>query len=299
MLRRYRESYRSTPDCPLCAQLTTERLAPAHARVLQCLNPLCGLMFAFPQLDDRELAAAYKKFYYPGSDTSLAVYANTPGEILRQTFDRVAADMGPLAGKNLLDFGCGIGRLCQVAREYGICTTGIEPDSNARERTAKECGLRTHENLSSLRLAEPCTKFDIVTMWDVIEHLREPWKEVENLSSILQPDGYLLLSTPNAGSLRARLEREKWENITNRTHFYYFTRSSLKAVLGRAGFADITELRFHIRYPGHAIVRRLVHRALVTCRLQGQLVLVARPRTSVRNIATSKEIGGTEVNAAD
>jgi SAM-dependent methyltransferase len=246
-----------------------------HTEVRKCLNPSCALMFAFPQLDDLALGAAYQKFYYPASDTGIAAYQNTPEQILRQTFDKAAAELGPLAGKRLLDFGCGVGRLCRVASDYGIRAVGIEPDANAREHARKSSGLRAYASLRDLRAARPYSKFDIVTMWDVVEHLREPWKELEDLLQALRPGGWLMLSTPNAASLRARVERQRWENVVNRTHFYYFTRKSLEAVLRRAGFSEITELRFPIRYPGHATVRQLVHRALVSCRLQGQLVFVA------------------------
>src|SRR6266851_5094419 len=85
-------------------------------------------------------------------------------------------------------------------------------------------------------------------------------------------------SRVNTASLRARVERERWENMVNPTHFYYFTRKSLEAALRRAGFSDVRELQISIRYPEHRIVRRIVHHALVSCRLEGQLVFLARQR---------------------
>ncbi len=266
----------SLQSCRLCGHRVAERLVLPHTKVMECANPLCHLMFASPQLDSRQLDAAYRKFYYPAADTGVAAYENTPEEILRQMFNQAHAKFGPLAGKKLLDFGCGVGRLCRIAREYGLQTTGIEPDACARQIAEESAGLRVYASLDELRAAGPGARFEIITIWDVIEHLREPWKELEELSALLQPGGWLLLSTMNAGSLRAFLERERWDNVTNPTHFYYFTRRSLRLVLERAGFCGIAEWRFPIRYPGHATVRRIIHRALVTCRLQGQLVFIAR-----------------------
>jgi SAM-dependent methyltransferase len=265
------------PACPLCSHSAAEHLVLPHASVMVCLNSECRLRFAFPQLDSQALAVAYQNLYYPAPHTSAAVYENTPAEILRQTFARAESKLGPLAGKHLLDFGCGVGGLCQIASEYGLRVAGIEPNTNARETAIKNCGLRIYANLRALREAQPEAQFDLVTMWDVIEHLRDPLRELRELCGLLQPGGWLLLSTPNAGSLRALLLRGRWENAVNRTHFYYFTRRSLHLMLKRAGFSKITELLLAIRYPRHAAIRRAVHRILVICRLHGQLVVLARP----------------------
>ena len=285
-------------NCPLCGNSAKDHLRLSHAGVRKCLSSSCGLMFAFPQMDDVALGAAYQKFYYPDRVTGVATYENTPEEILRQTFDRMELELGSLAGKNLLDFGCGIGGLCQIAREYGVRVTGIEPDANAREKANRIANVRAYSSLGNLRDAEPNAQFDMVSMWDVIEHLREPWKDLKKLSSLLQPDGWLLLSTPNAGSLRARLEGGRWLNMVNQTHFYYFTRKSLQAVLVRAGFHQTGELLFPIQYPSHTPVRRIFHRALVTCRLQGQLVFVGHPQRTrtdgTKHDSVSFPVGGPQ-----
>lgn len=268
-------------QCPLCHTEASCRFGLEHTTVWGCTSRVCGLLFADPQLDESSLTNAYAKHYYPtnGNGTK-PIYENTPEQILRQTFEKVDAEVGPIAEKSLLDFGCGVGGLCKVAGEYGVRAMGIEPDANARKKAFESGRLRAYANLGSLREAHPDTKFDIVTMWDVIEHLREPWKVLKDLSDLLQPDGWLLLSTPNAACLRARVERERWENMVNPTHFYYFTRKTLGAVLSRAGFPQMGELRFAIQYPKHPTVRRIVHRVLVTCRLQGQLVFVVHPQRS-------------------
>jgi 2-polyprenyl-3-methyl-5-hydroxy-6-metoxy-1,4-benzoquinol methylase len=223
------------------------------------------------------LTNAYTKHYYP-SNGNAAVYENTPESILRQTLQEALTKFGALGGKKLLDFGCGVGGLCRVAGEYGIQATGIEPDVVARDRACKSGSLEAYANLGSLREAQPDAKFDIVTIWDVIEHLREPWKELKELATVLRPDGWLLLSTMNAGSLRATVERERWTNMINPTHFYYFTRRSLRSMFERSGFTSIDEWRFPIRYPDHSAIRQIINRGLWACGMHGQLVFVARPR---------------------
>jgi 2-polyprenyl-3-methyl-5-hydroxy-6-metoxy-1,4-benzoquinol methylase len=266
----------SMSTCPLCAYPAQSYLTLPHTVVRLCTNASCALMFAFPQLNSEQLDAAYRHFYYPASNSEPAPYENTPEAILRHTFAQAGSVFGPLAGKSLLDFGCGVGGLCGIGREYGLKTTGIEPDPFARQQAMKDRALNVYASIDALRAADPEARFDIITMWDVIEHLREPWNELTQLSALLRPGGRLLLSTPNAGSLRARLQKHRWENIVNPTHFYYFTQRSLRLALRRAGISEITEWRFPIPYPGHSRLRRLVHRALLTFHLQGQFLVLAR-----------------------
>ena len=269
--------------CPLCGSKVNRRFELGHTIVHQCEAPGCSLLFSDPQLDDASLAQAYEKHYYPpngnGHKTS---YENTPEEILLQTFEKMNAEFGTLSGKSLLDYGCGIGRLCHVAGEYGIRATGIESDRHAREKAKRNGSVGIYANINELREAQPGAQFDIVTLWDVIEHLRKPWVELEELFNFLKPGGLLLLSTMNTGCLRARVERGRWVNMVNPTHFYYFTRQSLSAVLERAGFGQITELPVSIRYPQHGPVQRMFNRVLKSCHLQGQLIYTAQREPAER-----------------
>lgn len=256
-------------SCPLCHGESTPLLTLKHTTVWKCNGSKCGLKFAHPQLNETDLARAYTEHYYPSNgDGGGATYENTPEEILRQTLGRADAEQGPLSGKSLLDFGCGVGRLCKIAREYGVRTTGIEFDPKAREAAEKAGGLDIYSSIEQLSDAISTARFDWIIMWDVIEHLREPWIELGKLARLLRPDGLLLLTTPNVGSLRAQVLGRRWENIVNPTHFYYFTRQSLRLALERSGFSDAREWRFPVRYPHHSVLQRLLHRALLSCHLE-------------------------------
>jgi glycosyltransferase involved in cell wall biosynthesis/2-polyprenyl-3-methyl-5-hydroxy-6-metoxy-1,4-benzoquinol methylase len=301
-VRSENEAHEPVKKCRFCGNVAVFKFQLRHTSVWECASDDCRLQFADPQLSDETLARAYREHYYPSREHGeVQGYENTPKEILRQTFAITEGLIGSLAGRRLLDVGCGLGRLCEVAAEYGLQPVGIEPDANAREQAYKTSELRAYSSLDGLQQVHPDTRFDIVTIWDVIEHLREPWKELGYLSGMLRPGGWLLLSTPNAGSLRACLHREKWDNVVNPTHFYYFRKKSLRAVLRQAGFSEIAELRFPIRYPGHSFLQGIFHHALVLCRLQGQLIFLARPalRGAPAGRRRTEETDGIGVHAAD
>src|SRR5260370_5340367 len=179
-------------DCPLCGHKATRRLLLSHTAVLKCANTQCRLMFAYPQLDSDQLDAAYRHFYYPASDAQSAIYENTDNEILTQMFTRASLQFGSLAGKSLLDYGCGLGRLCRTAGNSSLRATRVDFDGYARQAASKIPGLRVYPDIGHLRSADPDARFDIITMWEVVEHLRQPWRELREVLRLLHPDGWLL-----------------------------------------------------------------------------------------------------------
>jgi 2-polyprenyl-3-methyl-5-hydroxy-6-metoxy-1,4-benzoquinol methylase len=270
-------STRISVACPRCGGHSKNFLPLLHTHVYACCGKACGLKFAYPQMDDEHLAEAYRRLYYPSSGGGKPIYANTPVEILEQTFDRFEEIAGTLAHRRVLDFGSGIGGLCKLAQARGMSAVGIEADPEGRRTAAATTGLVVYGSISELKAAEPDAKFDLITMWDVIEHLRKPWEVVAQLRPFLREDGCFLLSTPNAASLRAYIQKAKWESFENETHFYYFTATTLESVLNSAGLSHVRFLDSPIRYSFHSKVRALLNQALTPLGRHGQLIALARP----------------------
>jgi len=184
--------------------------------------------------------------------------------------------LGDLSGRSLLDFGCGTGTLCRIAAEFGLQPVGIEPDPRAREEIRRNHSFTVFESLVELQKVQAGKRFDLITMWDVIEHLRQPWNDLYDLSSFLNPGAWLIVSTPNARSLRALVEGPKWADYINPTHFFFFDNQSLKATLSKAGFSQISEWRRFVHYPHHGAFRKILQMFLTACALQGELLFVAQ-----------------------
>lgn len=119
--------------CPLCQDESREGLHLLHTTVWECTNSRCRLRFAAPPLDEAQLRAAYEKHYYPRSENApVEIWENTSAAILKQVFGFVIRQFDGLAGKSLLDYGCGLGNLCCLASDLGMQAVGVEPDDVAR-----------------------------------------------------------------------------------------------------------------------------------------------------------------------
>jgi 2-polyprenyl-3-methyl-5-hydroxy-6-metoxy-1,4-benzoquinol methylase len=234
-----------------------QRLKLLQATIWECTAGDCGLQFADPQPDEKELSRAYTDLYYPGDGKmGEARFENTPKPTFHQVFEGLGRRLGNLNGLSLLDYGCGRGALCQVAAEFGLKVSGIESDPEARSIASSIAGASIYSNIDQLRRAEPAKSFDVIVLWTVIEHLRVPWTEIARLRTLLRPGGCLLISTMDIRCLRARIEGARWENYANPTHLFYFDRKSLARAIRAGGFSQCLEWRLRLRYPQHGILRR-------------------------------------------
>ncbi len=248
-------------ECPLCGHSAARHLLLVHTTVWRCAAPDCGLAFAVPQLDEEALARFYADLYYPANGNGREVrFENTPDSILRQVFQKLESRFDSLGGLRLLDYGCGRGPLLRVSLEFGMQPAGIEQDPEARAVAAKIPGAAVYQSIDDLQNAEAGAQFDLITLWTVVEHLRNPWADLARLRALLCPGGWMLISTMDIRCLRARIEREHWENYENPTHLYYFDRISLARAIRAAGFSEFSEWKVKISYAHHGFVRRWLYR---------------------------------------
>ncbi|MBI3361890.1 MAG: class I SAM-dependent methyltransferase [Chloroflexi bacterium] len=208
-----------------------------HHAIVECKQ--CGLVYANPRWSDDETLNHYEAVKDP------LYLEEREGRVL--TFQRhlrpLLALIGrlPKPGERLLDVGCYIGVFVEIARDAGWEATGVEP-SGWGVAEARKRGLNVVEGtLASARF--PDESFDVVTMWDVIEHLTDPMAELRETHRILRspdpasgtPGGLLVIHTMDIESLFARLMGRRWPWLME-MHLYFFSRRTLKAMLEAAGF---------------------------------------------------------------
>ena len=153
----------------------------------------------------------------------------------------------------LLDIGAGSGILVEQALAMGYKAEGVEPSRYLCNK-AKELGLSVH--LGKLPHPDVKPPYDVVTMVDVLEHVSNPMKMLEDVKEVLSDDGVGLLVTPDVGSVMAILMRSKWWHYRI-AHIGYFQRSSLIGALDKVGFEPVLFARPGWYFSGDYLVERL------------------------------------------
>jgi len=137
----------------------------------------------------------------------------------------------------LLDVGCSSGALLLVAKDCGYTTTGVEPAIQAAN-TARGLGFDVFPGfLQDARY--PDNHFDVVTLFEVIEHLLEPAKLITEIHRILKPGGLLLIGTGNADSWTVKFLQKRWEYFdihSHGGHISFFNPKSITLLANHCGF---------------------------------------------------------------
>lgn len=124
--------------------------------------------------------------------------------------------------KQLLDIGSGTGDFLIEAKNNGWAIEGIEPNRLARTNAAKK-GIHLHEKIEGLSKG----KFDVITLWHVLEHLPDLQNQIDSISSLLNPQGVLIIAAPNFKSYDAKIYGRFWAAFDVPRHLWHFSRNSI------------------------------------------------------------------------
>lgn len=195
--------------CRVCGHGSGRDLIAFGRRYRRC--GACGtLQLVLTEEDYRNLN--------PGYDPGVYLKARTPGELRafldverRKALLREAlgwAGLSP-AGGRFLDVGCGMGAYLVAATELGMTARGFEPSRDHSDVARSLLGLDvTLDYFTAAHVGD--ARFDLVLLSHVIEHIYWPSQMIEDLLAVLAPGGCLVVITPNAQSLIARLCGGRW-----------------------------------------------------------------------------------------
>lgn len=138
----------------------------------------------------------------------------------------------------LLDAGCATGLFLLEAQAAGFEVYGFDVSDYAIDIAKERFGDRvTQATLQSAKY-DP-KSFDVVTLFDVIEHLDDPRKALRRLRRMLKDNGLLMINTGDVGSILAQLEGKRWHFFVPPQHFFFFSRRTISMLLDQAGFKVI------------------------------------------------------------
>ena len=199
----------------------------SHSQIVQCNH--CGLVYANPRWSDEELQTAYTvvedKTYVDEREGREITFRKHLASLEKHT--------GPANGRSLLDVGAYIGVFVEVASQAGWNASGIEPSTWAVSQ-AKSRGLRIFQGTQDAAELQG-HQFDVVTLWDVIEHVTNPAAELRKSYGLLKPGGWLAIHTMDTDSMIARLLGQRWPWLMD-MHVYYFSQKTLAEMLQNCGF---------------------------------------------------------------
>lgn len=257
---------------PLCAVCESSEPEPLVVRkghqVVKCGQ--CGLVYMSPRPRRRqELHALYTDDAYCRRQILHAGHAGRTSEAqwrLAQVERHV-----PRRGR-LLDVGCSTASFLVAARRRGWDVTGLDVSAGAIDYATSVLGLSAVVGtLEEARL--PAASFDVITVFECIEHMPDPAGALEAASRLLKPDGVLVITTPNIDGLVPRVTYHllartigAWEHPTPPHHVYQFSRRTIAALLNKTGFREVATrtrpmgLRFTVKQMQSAIIDALKRR---------------------------------------
>jgi 2-polyprenyl-3-methyl-5-hydroxy-6-metoxy-1,4-benzoquinol methylase len=213
--------------CLVCNSAKLKPLsAYQKAHLCKCCN--CGFVFAQQIPSEQELIEYYDGY---GRNDYLS-----PVTIKR--YNELLDAMEPFRKTNkLLDVGCGIGYFLEVAKERGWEVFGTEYTDRAIE-ICTEKGIQMKQGKLDPSNYEPGS-FDVITSFEVLEHINNPLEETNNFNQLLRKGGLVYLTTPNFNSLLRHRLKERYDVITYPEHLSYYTPSTLKKLFTQCGFRKL------------------------------------------------------------
>jgi len=180
-------------------------------------------------------------------------------------------DKIPLTGSRILDIGTAGGAFLEAAERFGYDAYGMEPSKFLADK-GKHRGLKIEQGTIENHRFET-QSFDLVCLWDVIEHLPDPKAALVECRKLLRPGGILLVNFPDIGTWQAKLAGRRFWWILS-VHLHHFSRESISDICQRTGFTAFHFQRYwqilefgylegmavHYKIPGTRLIERFTPR---------------------------------------
>jgi SAM-dependent methyltransferase len=225
--------------CPLCGRVgarewlrAPDRFHGRHQQYVLMRCPECSLVWlkdppAPPEMDLHYTDAYHKLISAAGNDAEF-----------RWGFRKEAINQYRQSGA-LLDLGCSSGAFLEFMRGASWKLYGIEMSDDCARTAEAKSGARLFVG-NILDAPFPTESFDVITCFDVLEHLYEPRQVMMKVADWLKPGGIFYVLVPNVDSAEARVFGSYWHGLELPRHLFHFSPQSLKLLAESAGLREVS-----------------------------------------------------------
>ena len=245
--------------CPVCGSENRNAIMQRFGRcVVQCQDCEIAYMDSFPA--DPEDVYSHEGYndtqetnYLHNVDYRRKRFALERLNIIRRHMSKSPATT------RILDVGCGTGWFLEVALQEGFAVSGLELGREIAAATSKRLKIKVFTE--TIQQMAPTEKFDVITLFDVLEHVPDPQSVLRAVKDHLHPGGIALLFCPNLDSVGLSILRERSSLVMPAEHLFYFTPKSLRRLIEQTPLEvaefmtkgmDIPDIMSHFRDEKHS-----------------------------------------------
>ena len=200
------------------------------------LNEELDMLETFPQPSSEDLPSYYKSSTYISHTDSNKSFTDKLYQIVKKyTLNKKVTLINSFntSQKNILDVGCGTGDFLVICKNNGWKVVGVEPSNiakvSAEAKLCKDNGKLIYSDLSEIK----SVKFDVITLWHVLEHIPNLENYISKLKLLLKPNGVLVVAVPNFKSYDAIYYKEFWAAYDVPRHLWHFSKKSIQLLFSK------------------------------------------------------------------
>ena len=203
----------------------------------------CGLVYINPQPSPEVTEKIYNQEYFSGGNNFGYQGISYLGKENEEWFQYIPGLTLKKIEKHLkykgrlLDIGCAVGHFLEVARNNGWSISGIELSKFAREYAEERLNINIYTTLEQSPFKND--DFDVITAFEIIEHVHNPDNFLREARSLLKEGGILGISTPNLANSKTSKTFMEWSYLTPPEHLFYFDKKTITKLLEINGFSVI------------------------------------------------------------
>ena len=200
--------------------------------LVKCID--CELLITSPrpsntQLDKYYTSPAYTSHISTAKNILDKVYLRARSFTLTWKLSLIEKHAPASPEKTLFDFGCGTGEFLKAAKFNGWLTTGMEPSRFARQQS--DSVIRPYIQASINDVINDNKRFQVITLWHVLEHVEDLNSTLQELKQLLIQSGTIFIAVPNHTSWDAKHYKQHWAGFDVPRHFWHFSMKSMTRLL--------------------------------------------------------------------